>query len=64
MFHIISLVFTGYLFCQDTISETAQLLAKIVNLQVLLMNTILTGPMFNAVATTLYCDPKSPYHFG
>ena len=64
MIHLISVLFTGYLLCQDVVSETGELCAKITHYQIMFMNTIITGPLFNIVATTLYCHPASPYHVG
>lgn len=42
----------------------AEVMAKIANFQILLINTILTGPIFNIIITTLYCKPESAYHLG
>lgn len=39
-------------------------MSKISNFQIIVMNTVLTGPLFNAVAVTMYCHNDSPYHFG
>lgn len=62
--HLITLAITGYLLLKKSVTDAAEMLAKISNIQIMLMNTVLTGPFFNIVATTLYCDTHSPYHLG
>lgn len=55
---------TGYFLLKNPLSEATEMMAKISNFQILLMNTVLTGPLFNIVITTLYCNAESPYHLG
>ena len=64
LFHLLSLSVTCYLVHQENISETAEMFAKVTNVQIILMNTVLTGPIFGVVATTLYCDNAADYHLG
>lgn len=60
--HAATIMVTAYMATRRKPSDAADVLAKIANIQILVFNTILVGPLINVVTVTLYCDPNSPYH--
>jgi hypothetical protein len=60
--HAISLAVTIYLATRPKPNEATEVIAKITNIQILVFNTVLVGPLLNVTAVTLYCDPASVYH--